>query len=99
MASGSIAVGRPGARWYVNTAALALLGAAPCMPALALQAAAAPAKSATHTVTYDKYSLLIDGKRIYLWSGSFHYWRLPSPSLWKDVLQKMKAAGYNGVEI
>lgn len=99
MASGSIALGRPGARWCVTAAVLALLAAAPWVPAGAQQAAALPAKSTSHAVTYDKYSLLVDGKRIYLWSGSFHYWRLPSPSLWKDVLQKMKAAGYNGVEI
>lgn len=59
----------------------------------------AAASSQQHTVTYDRYSLKIDGKRTYIWSGSFHYWRLPSPSLWKDVLQKMKAAGYNSVEI
>lgn len=52
-----------------------------------------------HTVTYDKYSLSIDGKRLYLWSGEFHYWRLPSPDLWRDVLQKMKASGYNAVSI
>lgn len=52
-----------------------------------------------HTISYDSYSLKIDGKRVYIWSGSFHYWRLPSPSLWKDVLQKMKAAGFNAVTI
>lgn len=57
------------------------------------------ASGATHTVSYDRYALMIDGKRIYVWSGSFHYWRLPSPALWKDVLQKMKAGGYNAVSI
>jgi beta-galactosidase GanA len=53
----------------------------------------------SHTVTYDKYSLMVDGKRTFIWSGEFHYWRLPSPSLWLDVLQKMKAEGYNAVSI
>ncbi|MFC1408639.1 beta-galactosidase [Streptacidiphilus sp. N1-12] len=53
----------------------------------------------THTVTYDGYSLMIDGKRLYVWSGEFHYSRLPSPALWLDVLQKMKAAGFNAVSI
>jgi beta-galactosidase len=67
--------------------ALALLGASGAM--------AAP----VHTVAYDRYSLVIDGKPTYLWSGSFHYWRLPSPDLWLDVLQKMKAGGFNAVEI
>lgn len=50
-----------------------------------------------HSVTFDRYSLMIDGKRTYIWSGSFQYWRLPSPSLWKDVMQKMKSAGFNAV--
>ncbi|MFC1404100.1 MULTISPECIES: beta-galactosidase [Streptacidiphilus] len=61
---------------------------------------AAVAKTPTpHTVSYDGYSLMIDGKRTYVWSGEFHYSRLPSPSLWLDVLQKMKAAGFNAVSI
>src|SRR3954447_26234114 len=54
---------------------------------------------ASHTVTFDKYSLMIDGKRTYIWSGEFHYFRLPSQDLWRDVLQKMKAEGYNAVSI
>ncbi|MGZ3498912.1 MAG: beta-galactosidase, partial [Vulcanimicrobiaceae bacterium] len=52
-----------------------------------------------HIVTYDSRSLLIDGKHAYIWSGEFHYWRLPSPDLWRDVLEKMHAAGYNAVSI
>ncbi|HEU0276591.1 MAG TPA: beta-galactosidase [Rhodanobacteraceae bacterium] len=55
--------------------------------------------TAHNTVTYDRYSLKLDGKRVYIWSGEFQYWRLPSPSLWRDVLQKMKAAGFNTVTI
>jgi beta-galactosidase GanA len=61
-------------------------------------APAAPAHQA-HTVTFDKYSLMVDGRRLYVWAGEFHYWRLPSPDLWRDVLQKMKAAGYNAATI
>ena len=57
------------------------------------------AGAATHTVSYDHYSLKIDGKRLYVWSGEFHYWRLPSPDAWRDVLQKLKAAGYNATSI
>ncbi|MEV6008093.1 beta-galactosidase [Streptomyces sp. NPDC051976] len=61
---------------------------------------AAPAAATTaHTVTYDGYSFMIDGKRTYLWSGEFHYFRLPSQDLWLDVLQKMKAAGFNAVSL
>ncbi|MBV9607600.1 MAG: beta-galactosidase [Solirubrobacterales bacterium] len=52
----------------------------------------APAK-----VTFDQYSLLIGGKRTVIYSGEFDPWRLPSPSLWLDRLQKMKADGFNAV--
>ena len=66
-------------------------------------AAAAPPRPASppqdHRITYDRYSFLIDGKRTYLWSGEFHPYRLPSPALWTDIFQKMKAAGFNTVSI
>jgi beta-galactosidase GanA len=55
--------------------------------------------AASHTVAFDKYSLVVDGSRLVLWSGEFHPFRLPSPSLWADVLQKMRANGYNAVSI
>src|SRR5271166_4879139 len=51
----------------------------------------------THTVTYDHYSLIIDGTRKFIYSGEFHPFRLPSPDLWSDIFQKMKAAGFNTV--
>jgi hypothetical protein len=50
-------------------------------------------------VTYDRFSLMIDGKRVFILSGEFHYWRLPSPDLWPDILGKIRAAGYNAVRI
>src|SRR6266702_3182725 len=53
----------------------------------------------THAITWDQYSLMIDGTRTFVWSGEFHPFRLPSPSLWTDVLQKMKADGYNTVSM
>jgi beta-galactosidase GanA len=83
-------LGHRRSRW----ASLALM----TMAAAVSPAMAEPATHA-HTVTFDQHSLIIDGKPTYIWSGSFHYWRLPSPELWKDVLQKMKAAGFNAVEI
>ncbi|MET7453520.1 beta-galactosidase [Streptomyces sp. NPDC005574] len=52
-----------------------------------------------HTVGFDRYSLLVDEKRLVLWSGEMHPFRLPSPSLWRDVLQKMRAHGYNAVSV
>ncbi|HEU5156740.1 MAG TPA: beta-galactosidase [Streptosporangiaceae bacterium] len=74
---------------------------APAQPARAAAPApgAQPARAAAHTVGFDHYSLTIDGHRLYLWSAEFHYWRLPSPDLWRDVLEKLKAAGYNATSI
>src|SRR5690349_15129860 len=62
-------------------------------------AAPEPAAAANHSITFDQYSLMIDGRRTFVWSGEFHPFRLPSPDLWRDVLQKMKASGYNAVSI
>jgi beta-galactosidase GanA len=52
-----------------------------------------------HTIGFDRHSLLVDGRRLVVWSGEMHPFRLPSPSLWRDVLQKMRAHGYNTVSI
>ncbi|NOV03706.1 beta-galactosidase [Paenibacillus planticolens] len=57
------------------------------------------ALTGSHTVSFDHYSLMIDGKRTFIYSGEFDYWRLPSQSEWLDVLQKMKSAGFNAVSI
>lgn len=48
-------------------------------------------------VTWDEHSLFVRGERILIYSGEFHPFRLPVPSLWLDVFQKIKALGYNGV--
>lgn len=77
-------------------AALAL-----ALPASAQQARPAfnldaPVKSFGR-VSYDARSLMIDGKRVIIWSSEMHAFRLPSPDLWRDVLQKMKASGFNTV--
>ncbi|HET9168408.1 MAG TPA: beta-galactosidase [Actinospica sp.] len=66
---------------------------------IATDAAAGHVTAASHSVGFDTYSLLVDGQRLVLWSGEFHPFRLPSPSLWADVLQKMRANGYNAVSI
>ncbi len=49
------------------------------------------------SVTYDQYSLVIGGKRTFIYAAEFDPWRLPSPSLWLDRLEKIKADGYNAV--
>lgn len=47
----------------------------------------------------DHYSFMINGERLFVFSGEFHYWRLPVPELWKDLLEKVKAAGFNAFSI
>lgn len=43
------------------------------------------------------YSYIVNGERIFLYSGEMHPWRLPVPEIWTDLLQKIKASGLNGV--
>jgi beta-galactosidase GanA len=83
-------------RRLVIAAALAALVAGFVTPATA-----APSQESRpgHTITYDRYSLSVDGERVFLWGGEFHYFRLPSPELWRDVLEKIRAAGFNGVSL
>ena len=73
------------------TAALALFAPLPAF-------AGAPA-FAGGRIAFDRHSLIIDGRHVIIWSGEFHPFRLPSPDLWRDVLQKMKASGFNTVSI
>lgn len=64
-------------------------------PALAPLVPAAPA----HRITWDSRSLMIDGQRTFIWGGEMHPFRLPSQALWRDIMQKLKATGYNTVAI
>ncbi|KAI2615197.1 glycoside hydrolase family 35 protein [Hypoxylon sp. NC1633] len=48
-------------------------------------------------VTWDEHSLFVKGERVLIFSGEFHPFRLPVPSLWLDVFQKVKALGFNCV--
>ncbi|GAB3800589.1 hypothetical protein GCM10027605_16410 [Micromonospora zhanjiangensis] len=69
------------------------------LAAPAADPAAGPILGRRHQVTYDRYSLMLDGRRLLLQSAEFHYFRLPSPDLWRDVLEKLKAAGFNSVSL
>jgi beta-galactosidase len=82
-------------------ASLLLMASAATMAcATAATAAATADQPATpHSIAFDQYSFLVDGQRVYLWSGEFHPYRLPSPELWRDIFQKMKAAGFNTTSI
>ncbi|KAH7885531.1 glycoside hydrolase family 35 protein [Phlebopus sp. FC_14] len=53
----------------------------------------------TTDVMWDKYSLVIKGQRVFIHSGEFHTFRLPVPDLWLDILQKIKAAGFNAISV
>ncbi|KAK6400540.1 hypothetical protein LTR81_024203 [Elasticomyces elasticus] len=48
-------------------------------------------------VTWDEHTLFVRGERIFFYSGEIHPFRLPSPPLWRDLFQKVRALGYNGV--
>jgi hypothetical protein len=54
-------------------------------------------RSTQKAVTWDTHSPLINGQRIMIFSGEFHPFRLPVPSLWPNVFQKIKALGLNTV--
>jgi beta-galactosidase GanA len=77
-------------------ATAALVGITAAAPA----GAAPPVPRPVHpprTVAFDQYSMMIGGQRTFIWSGEMHAYRLPSPTLWRDVLEKMKATGLNAV--
>lgn len=61
-----------------------------------------PIKNEIHqsnVISWDRYSLSVYGERVFVQSGEFHTWRLPSEGLWDDILQKFAAAGLNTVSI
>lgn len=47
------------------------------------------------TVQWDHYSLMLNGERLLSFGGEFHPFRIPVPEIWLDVLEKMKAIGFN----
>ncbi|KAL0935658.1 beta-galactosidase [Colletotrichum truncatum] len=48
-------------------------------------------------VSWDEYTIKARGERIIFFSGEVHPFRLPSPGLWLDVFQKIRAMGFTGV--
>jgi len=67
-------------------------------PARDVAAATRSARPA-RAIGWDQYSLTLGGERIVVWSGEIHPFRLPDPAGWRDVIQKMKALGFNGVSL
>jgi len=49
-------------------------------------------------LSFDKHSLLINGGRKFIFSGTIHYYRHPSPSQWESRIKKLKQSGYNAVD-
>ncbi|KAK7428226.1 hypothetical protein QQZ08_005292 [Neonectria magnoliae] len=50
-------------------------------------------------VQWDHHSYYVNGQRLFVFSGEFHPWRFPVPELWRDLLEKIKAAGFNAFSI
>lgn len=50
-------------------------------------------------VSFNKYSLLINNEPTLIKSAALHYFRCPGEKTWKDRLRKLKAAGYNTVDL
>jgi hypothetical protein len=48
-------------------------------------------------VQWDHYSFKVNGKRLFVFSGEIHYWRIPVYEVWEDLLEKIKAAGEQSV--
>ena len=63
------------------------------------QAAPAALARPRGEIAYDQHSLIINGTPLVVQSAEFHYFRLPSPGLWRDVLEKIKAGGFNTISV
>ncbi|MFH1737999.1 MAG: beta-galactosidase [bacterium] len=48
-------------------------------------------------ISYDARSFILDGNRVFLTSGSIHYFRVPR-ELWRDRLEKAKSFGLNCIQ-
>lgn len=70
-------------------------------PATASVSADPPRNSTnlTSAVQWDAYTLFLRSQRVFLHSGELHPFRLPVPALWRDIFEKMAAAGLNAASI
>jgi hypothetical protein len=78
--------------WQHNRVLRRLVGAGLALALLAASAEAAP-------VEWDRYSMKVSGKRVFLDGGEVHPFRMPGPAMWRDVLAKARAAGMNSISI
>jgi len=56
-----------------------------------------PADDAKAAIDFDGQGFIIDGKRVFITSGSVHFARVPR-EMWRDILLKLKRSGFNTVE-
>ena len=54
--------------------------------------------SRSFTIDYENDTFLKDGEPFRYISGSMHYQRVPRP-LWEDRMRKIKAAGFNAIQV
>ncbi|TVY89550.1 putative beta-galactosidase C [Lachnellula willkommii] len=50
-------------------------------------------------VSWDSYSLVINGNRTFIFAAEFHYQRMPVPEMWLDIFHKFKANGFNAISV
>ncbi len=50
-------------------------------------------------IAFDRRSMMIGGERKFIFSGSVHYFRLPSPKQWETRIRKLKELGYNALDV
>ena len=55
-----------------------------------------PGRGATVSFSYDESDFLVDGRRLQIFSGELHYFRVPRP-YWEDRLAKARAMGLNAI--
>jgi beta-galactosidase len=65
---------------------------------LSLAAVTSMAQQHSFGIDYDRNTFVLDGKPFRYVSGSIHYFRV-HPALWNDRLTKVRAAGFNAVQI
>ena len=53
----------------------------------------------TSVVSWDPFSLSVNGDRVFILAAEFHYQRLPVPELWPDVFEKFKSQGFNAISV
>ncbi|KAH7914518.1 glycoside hydrolase family 35 protein [Hygrophoropsis aurantiaca] len=51
----------------------------------------------TNAVTWDSHAISIFGQPTFILSAEVHPWREPNPNLWADIMQKVKANGFNTI--